>query len=96
MCVRQASGEVKLRGLLVVFPGYSRADCCKMLLTELQLCPTEGDVHLSAVSEDGAEVLCNLSGVPPHCELLPRLPTGPCSLLIGNCPPPPWTIGDAS
>ena len=33
-------GGLLLRGLLVIGPGYTLADCCKMLLTQLQLGPT--------------------------------------------------------
>ena len=80
-----------LRGLLIVQPGHTLADGCKMLLTEHQLCPVDGYWELAAMSEDGSQLLCDLSSMPPSAELLPRLPRTPFSLLVGRCPPPPWT-----
>jgi len=79
---------LELRGLLVLGPGHTLADACKMLLTELQLCPAAGWWQISAVSHDGTSVLRDLSCVPPFAEVLPLLPSEPCSLLVRNCLPP--------
>lgn len=86
-CVEGACA-LELRGLLVLGPGHTLADACKMLLTELQLCPAAGWWQISAVSHDGTSVLRDLSCVPPFAEVLPLLPSEPCSLLVRNCLPP--------
>ena len=85
-----ASGTVDLRGLIVIGPGQTIADICKMLLTELQLCPTRGWWDLKVASEVGDLLLTNLNSVPPSAELLPLLPPLCCSLVVGNCPPICW------
>ena len=87
-------GGLVLRGLLVVGPGHTVADCCKMLLTELQLGPSEGWWQLSAVGKDGT-TLVSYEETPPSEEFLPLLPPTPCYLLVGNCAPPRCVQVDA-
>jgi len=83
---RDESGALVLRGALVIGPGHTVADGCKMLFTELQMGPTAGWWELHAVAPSG-EVLADLSHQPPSAELLPLLPKD-SYLLVGNCLPP--------
>lgn len=93
---KDASGAVILRGLLIVGPGQSLADGCKMLLTELQLGPDAaagGSWELTALAPDG-RLLADLRKESASAELLPLLPSEPCYLLVGNCAPPRGTHAD--
>ena len=92
---KAADEHVVLRGLLVVGPGHTLADCCKMLLTELQLGPTSGWWELSAIDPRDGTVLASYDKTPTSAEMLPLLPSGSFYLLVGNCPPPRCVQVDA-
>ena len=87
------TGATVLRGLLIIGPGQTLADGCKMLLTELQLGPADGRWELSVVAPDGT-ILVDLKNTPSVAELFPLLPPQKCYLLVGNCAPPRGTHAD--
>ena len=96
MVQKDATGATVLRGVLIIGPGQTLADGCKMLLTELQLGPTAangGYWELSAVAPDGT-TLVDLRDQSASAELLPLLPSQVCYLLVGNCAPPRGTHAD--
>ena len=86
------SGDVLLRGCLVLGPGHTLADVCKMILTELQMAPTSW-WELRAISPEG-RTLAVLHKLPVATELLPCIPDG-AMLLVGRCDPPRFVTNHA-
>ena len=57
----QAGGAPELRGVVVLGTGHSIADLRKMLLSELQLCPSSGTWELRVVEPESGRMLADLS-----------------------------------